>query len=123
MKSIDIETFLKSIRECKTSLMSANEDLNKHDKLTQDLLHRLELETLTYHKKAKTAIQLEEVRRERRKAKDTIEILEPIVKYCEDNKKALDHLNQLLGTVRNIEHKHKNRIYTPKVLEQEGGHK
>ncbi len=43
------------------------------DRQTQDILHSLEIENLSYHEKAKLAMKLEEIRKERRIHKDVVE--------------------------------------------------
>lgn len=72
------------------------------------------MEKLSYHEYAKLSIELLKIRQERRKAKDTVMILEPIVNYLEQNKSMIDSLSQLLGKVRKEEKRLENRFYLPK---------
>ena len=51
-----------------------NESL--HDYETQDILHKLELEDVSYHDTAKLGKALTKVRENRRKAKDSVEIVD-----------------------------------------------
>lgn len=50
-------------------------EVNRLDMLTQDYLHKLELEKLSYGERAKIATNLSRCRQLRRECKDTVEIL------------------------------------------------
>ena len=93
--------------------------LNQEDKITQDLLHKLELENLNRNERSKIATRLAENRKNRRYFKDRVEELAPIAEFFADpaNKKVLDRLKQVLGAVRKQEEYHKTRTYKPRVLQ------
>lgn len=91
------------------------------DALTQDYLHKLELDDLKYDERAKIATQLAKCRQERREHKDTTQILEPLVEYItsEKGKQLTNLLKEVLGKTRKTEDKMENRVYYPRVLKGE----
>ena len=91
------------------------------EKLTQDYLHMLELNGLKYEERAKVATQLAKCRQERREHKDTVQILEPLVQYLESEKgrQLFNLLREVLGKTRKTEERMENRVYYPRVLQQE----
>lgn len=110
-KSEYISCFLDFMRESTMEYEVARSRQSDADNETQDLLHRLELHDDTYHDMARISRELKKVRRERRKAKDTVAELEPVCKWREENARALKSLEQLLGAVRKAEKATQNRIY------------
>lgn len=96
------------------------EEVNRMDKLTQDYLHKLELGNLNYKERAKVATQLAQCRRVRRECKDTVEVLEPLVRFLESDKgKNLYNLvRETLGQTRKVEERMETRVYVPRVLEE-----
>lgn len=111
------------VSESQVRYRTVKEELERLEMLTQDYLHALELGELSYHERARIATQLAECRRERRVAKDLLEVLEPFVQF-EDEKESKAHVNklrQVLGAVRTAEKKHTNRIYVPRVLTNADG--
>ena len=95
----------------------ANDDLATTNNELCDYEHRLELEDLDYHKKARVAMELTETLRKRRAAKDAIETLKPICDFYADprNKPFFDALRNILGDIRKIEKKNEGRYYTFKA--------
>ncbi|CCY68993.1 putative uncharacterized protein [Clostridium sp. CAG:678] len=89
--------------------------------MTQDYLHELELSNLNYAEREKIATKLRNVRRERRKAKDYIEICEPLEEFIHNgnNQKFIGKLKEVLGQVRKLEKSHRNRIYINKIIDKE----
>lgn len=92
--------------------------MKNEERITQDYLHKLELEGLNCRERSKIATQLVTNRQARRTYKDAVEELEPIVAFFEDpqNRRFINNLAQLLGQVRKVENYHKNRLYIPKVI-------
>lgn len=105
-------TFLKNVVDENQAAKSEEADA---DAKTQDLLHELELGDNTYHDTAKLAKGLREVRMDRRRAKDTIVITDPIVKWADTNKRFIDLLKQLLGEVRKAEKRTQDRHYVERT--------
>lgn len=116
-----ITEFLNFITEAKSQYNFCSEEVNNQDKLTQDYLHSLELDNLKCGERSKLATKLAINRKDRRYYKDRVEELEPIVKFFEEpqHKKVLDKLTQALGQTRRAESYHKDRVYVPRVLNEE----
>lgn len=93
-------------------------EVNRLDRLTQDYLHRLELENLDYGERAKVATQLAKCRQLRRASKDTVEILEPFIDFIESDKgkQTMNLMREALGKTRKVEKYMENRTYRYKVL-------
>lgn len=96
------------------------DEVNRLDRLTQDYLHKLELEGLSYNERAKVATQLARCRQLRRASKDTVEILEPLIQFLESDKGRgmINILREALGKTRKVEERMENRTYRYKVLEE-----
>ena len=109
-----LKEFLDYITDCQSKYNYAYENVGEQDKLSQDLLHKLELEDLPAKERNVVAKELETNRKDRRYYKDIVEITDPIKKYYAENKKAIDNLRILLGQIRKIESYHQNRSYIPK---------
>lgn len=99
------------------------EEVHRMDRLTQDYLHKLELENMGYKERAKIATQLSRCRQKRRECKDTVEILEPLVQFLDTDKgKTLFNLmREVLGKTRKVEERMETRIYVPRVLNSDIG--
>ena len=115
-----IEDFLDFIREAVRRYNMAVSDETLADAQTQDILHQLELEENSYHEIARLGKLLKDVRARRRIAKDDKERLSLIAEWEEYNKAEIKSIERLLGGVRKMEQKQKNRIYAPRtdVLEK-----
>lgn len=120
-------SFSESIGDICGLLESAQKDyawnsdkVSEMDRLTQDYLHKLELDALKYDERAKVATQLARCRQERREHKDTVQILEPLVQYLESEKgrQLFNLLREVLGKTRKAEERMENRVYYPRVLGQ-----
>lgn len=110
-----IEAFLDFLREANTQLNIAVMVEQEANDKTQDILHILELQDQTYHECANFSKELKAIRKERRKAKDEIACLSPVVTWADENKSVVKGLEQLLGAVRKAERSTEQRIYTPRV--------
>lgn len=110
-----LEGFLTFIRSSVQKYYMAVDDEAMADLETQDILHRLELSQDDYHKTAKLAKALRQIRQKRREAKQTIELLDPIVKWQNENKSTLKGIERLLGSIRIIDEKQSKRTYTPRT--------
>lgn len=119
--SEQLSDFLKFIRDCNTDKKLYTEYVETEDKKTQDILHKIELNTLKRDEKTKIVTKLQEVRRTRREFKDKIEVVEDICKYFEDptHISMIRDLEQILGKIRKIEERQGNKIYVPRVLTEE----
>lgn len=95
------------------------EEVNRLDKLTQDYLHKLELDGLDYNGRAKVATKLTVCRQLRRASKDTVEVLEPFVTFLKSDKgkNMMNLIRDALGKTRKAEERMENRTYRYKVLD------
>lgn len=130
--SKNIENFLNFYDAIKRDYDIAFEMVNQCDKLTQDLLHRLELESLSTGEKNKIATQLKYCRRDRRYWKDIVEETESFVSMfnqteasqadskkkaeVEANRRFINMLRETLGKTRRQEGYHANRSYKPRII-------
>ncbi len=116
-----IKTFLDFVESARSEYNFNSESMKNEERITQDYLHKLELEGLNCRERSKIATQLVHNRQARRRYKDAVEELEPIVAFFEDpkNRGVLNSMSQLLGQVRKIESYHKKRFYVPKVIDRE----
>lgn len=113
-----ISEFLDFLRESADQYSAEYDNVHEKDLESQDLLHKLELQSLTYHQEAHLAADLKKVRAARRNSKDAVTVLEPIKEYCETNASTIKSLERLLGEVRKAEKSLENRFYVPRVLKE-----
>ncbi len=113
-----IKTFLDFVENAKSDYNFNLESMKNEERITQDYLHKLELEGLNCRERSKIATQLVSNRQARRSYKDAVEELEPIVEFFEDpqNRNLINRMSELLGQVRKVENYHQRRIYVPKVI-------
>jgi hypothetical protein len=113
-----ISEFLDYLVEANSLYAQSHAEMLEQDSLTQDYLHKLELETLSSSERSKIALQLGLCRQDRRNAKDKFEELTPLVEWSGDPDvvKVIRKLQETLGQTRKVERNHQNRIYIPKVL-------
>lgn len=107
--------FLRFLRQCQEDFSIAESLQDDTEAETQDILHKLELEENTYHEYARLSKALKKVRIERRKAKDTIEQLGPLVTWVAQNSKIIKELEKVLGEMRKAEKNIQYRHYNPKT--------
>ena len=113
--STHISDFLKFLREADTIYTIADVTQKESDNETQDILHDMELDSVSYHGRARLSSALSAVRKKRRKAKDTAEIMKPVLDWKEKNRAAVKSLETVLGTVRTIEKEKENRFYVKRT--------
>ncbi len=115
-----IKTFLDFVDNAKSDYnYNYNlEAMKNEERITQDYLHKLELEGLNCRERSKIATQLVANRQARRNYKDAVEELEPIVDFFEDpqNRNLMKKMSELLGQIRKVENYHQRRFYVPKVI-------
>ena len=109
-----IKEFLDYLQDCQAKHTYAYDNVHEQDKLSQDLLHKLELEESKAKERNSVARELQINRKDRRYYKDVVEETEPIKKYILENKKSVDTLKLVLGEIRKVENYHSNRSYVPK---------
>ena len=116
-----LEVFLSFLRDTSAQAGQSTEDWQETDKQTQDILHRLELYSDSYHETARLGKLLRQVHQRRRKAKEAYERTKPIADWCQENKASIKSLERLLGAVRKAEERQQSRMWAPKtdVLDKE----
>lgn len=115
MTSEKIDAFLTFLRDCEQQLHMAEADEQEANAVTNDIHHAMELEEHDDQELLQLAHELTKVRRQRRKAKDTISEVTPVVDFLEANRSFVKSLERLLGEVRKAERRTENRIYTPRT--------
>lgn len=115
-----IADFLNFLKDSQSLYNYAVDMEDKEEKLTQDFLHKLEFEANDYKTKCKVVTKLSSNRKERRRYKDIVQELEPIVEWANSDygQKAINMLKQSLGQVRKQENYHTDRTYYPRILKQ-----
>ena len=113
--STHISDFLKFLLEAETIYAIADVTQDEADNETQDILHAMELDSVSYHDIAKLSSALSAVRKKRRKAKDTAEIMKPVLDWEEKNRDAVKSLETVLGAVQTIEKEKENRFYVKRT--------
>ena len=113
-----ISSFCNMVTEAKDDYKWNYDEVERLDKLTQDYLHKLELENLDYRERAKIATKLSRCRQLRRQSKDTTEILEPFIGFMDSEKgrQMMNLMREVLGKIRKAEDKMTTRKYRYKVL-------
>lgn len=113
-----LKTFLDFVDNAKSDYNFNLEAMKNEERITQDYLHKLELEGLNCRERSKIATQLVSNRQARRNYKDAVEELEPIVDFFDEpqNKALIKKMSELLGQIRKVESYHQKRFYVPKVI-------
>lgn len=113
-----ISDFCRMLEEAQKDYIWNCDEMKRMDDLTQDYLHKLELDGLDYKERAKVATQLMKCRQARRECKDTIEVLEPLVRFLDSDrgKSLYNQFRETLGKTRKVEKSMENRTYIPRVL-------
>lgn len=85
------------------------------EKRQTDIMHQLEFCDMSYHQRAKLATELVELRRKRRAAKNQLYLIDPFIKWKDNNAKAINQLSVAIGDMRKIEERQSNMTYTKKI--------
>ena len=119
--SAHISSFCNMVSQVKEDHKWNSDEVTRLDKLTQDYLHKLELEDLDYRERAKIATRLAKCRQLRRQSKDTTEILDPLMDFLESEKgrQMMNLMRETLGRMRKAEDRMSTRKYRYKVLDLE----
>lgn len=110
-----LAAFLNWLRVIQQEYDMALAELDEAENATQDILHRLELGEDGYHNRAKLALALRKARQRRRRGKDKLTILQPVIGWLEAEQKTIKALERLLGEMRRLEKSLTGRSYHPKT--------
>lgn len=118
--SDSIRYFCAMMEEAQKDYAWNYDEVNRMDRLTQDYLHKLELDGLDYKSRAKVATRLSKCRQARRECKDTVEVLEPLVQFLSSDKgkNLLNLMREALGKTRKVEERMETRAYISRVLKE-----
>lgn len=114
MTSQPIDLFLAYLRDCGEQYHMAEASEQEANAITNDIHHSLELEPHSDAEVLALGLELADIRRKRRAAKDTMAETGPVLAWAEENRAFIKSLERLLGDVRKAERLAKNRIYTPR---------
>lgn len=114
-----ISAFCNMVENAKKDYEWNQKSVHQLDCLTQDYLHALELDNLSYSERAKVATQLAKCRQLRRNSKDTVEILEPLITFLDSEKGRglINLMREVLGKTRKVEERMATRTYRRRVLD------
>ena len=121
-----ISDFCNFQQEAINTYVFCKEQMRVCDDMTQDLLHKIELDDTTCDERSKLATQLKYCRKDRRYYKDRVEELEPFVTLFSDQntdsktcKRTMNLFTNCLGAVRKREAYHESRTYKPRIIKEE----
>lgn len=116
----ELEDTINFFTQTTEDYQNNTENESLHDYETQDILHKLELEDVSYHDTTKLGKALMKVRENRRKAKDSVELNAPLAEWIQSHSDVLKSLQKVLGETRKIEDKQRRRMYVPrtKIVEE-----
>lgn len=117
----ELKDFLDLLAQLQRKYTWCQDEVLRQDRLTQDLLHKLELQPASYRERAKLAEAIRQCRVTRRQCKDEAAIMEPLIQFLgsEKGKTTVSQLQQVLGAVRKTERGIQERCYQPKEMTKE----
>ncbi|ADY55110.1 hypothetical protein Sgly_0753 [Syntrophobotulus glycolicus DSM 8271] len=115
--SKDIEQLRDGIDQILKTCVMDKEELNYKEKELQDLLHEIEFAESLDRKYQKNFIsKLQYHRRDRRRLKDELFLIEPVARLLNEKyPNLINDLNKALGKCRKDEESLKSRIYKPRT--------
>lgn len=120
MISEQIDAFLTFLREAEQQYAMAQAWLDEAGWQTQDILHAIEFGRYDAKRTARLTRKLQEVRRQRRKAKDTLEFTGRVTAWVTENRLVIKSLERLLGDLRKLERRNQGRMYAPRTDVMDG---
>lgn len=114
-----LNEFRNLIKEVKQLESIYEAEINEMDKAFGDIRHFCELDYPVGRKeKTKVVKFIKECSDRRRKAKDNLEILKPLIAYIDAHPKFVQDIGAVANEMKNIERKQQGRIYRPRVLKE-----
>ena len=93
----------------------AREEISKLDRETQDILHSLELTDLSDDELSVQWKDMQKIRIYRRKAKNFLEVVEPLHNFTKNNPDIVKKINKLRSEIDKVNLSIKERKYYPRV--------
>ena len=120
IKSEELKRFSAFINMFKPMYEEAYANVGELDKLTQDYLHKLELQETSYAERTKIATALRTVRKDRRYWKDIVECFQPMADLFagQEQRKTIMNFANALGQANTKLGSIGLKSYTPKVMKQ-----
>ncbi len=112
-----MQNFLDYMKDCQREYQTCMVEVHKHDKRVQDFLHGFEF-AKDRQERSRIATQVSLSRKERRKLKDRMQLLEECAKFYGDksNKPFFDKLRSLIAKQKKEEEfLESDRIYKPRA--------
>lgn len=96
-----------------------NKELKRYEDIQQDLLREIELANLNAIERMRVYSQLRKIRKDRRKIKDAISLIETVKGYSRKfiEKGLLSETNQVMKNIDAYQKNLETRVYKPRVLE------
>lgn len=119
----EVKNVLEKIHDLILNLATEENNLNKelkrYEDIQQDLLHEIELANLNAIERMRVYSQLRKIRKDRRKIKDAISLVETVKGYSRKfiEKGLLSETNQVLKNIDTYQKNLETRVYKPRVLE------
>ena len=119
----EVKEVLEKIHDLVMNLSSEEhalyKELKHYEDIQQDLLHEIELANLNAIERMRVYSQLRKNRKERRKVKDAISLVETVKGYSKKfiEKGLLAETNQVLKNIDTYQKNLETRVYKPRVLE------
>lgn len=113
-----LKTFLDYLDSVESEYEYCQNEVEIENKRLQDFLHKIELEERC-EVRSKACTEFRKQRIHRRKCKDRIGELDPIIKILrtKDYQRVRNSFAQALGAIRNFEKYEANRQYYPRIKE------
>ncbi len=112
-----LQEFQNYMRECQRQYQTCMVEVHKHDKRVQDFLHGLEFAE-NRQERNRIATQVSQSRKERRRLKDRMQLLEGCARFYGDksNKQFFDRMQSLIEKQKKEEEfLESDRIYNPRA--------
>ena len=109
-----VQTMTNDLKSITKYHEEALEELRVYDNETQDILHALEFLENTDEEMKKMSEELAEIRKNRRKAKDFIELSTYLCDFADQNRQAVNKLAEASRNTKACFAKLERRTYTPR---------
>lgn len=110
-----LENFYGLLNGLVKEYVMLREELSTVNLEQQDLLHEFELSPLSASERSIIAGKMIEVRKRRRQIDNSIKIIAPAVKFCDEHKSLVVTLYRLIHVMRKINDGFFSRQYTPRI--------